>query len=379
VPYYEKWMANVYVPQGGGPPKRFRDVNDIAATDGGYFDFFWYHWLAGKAARVLSGPNEVVLTESRAARYFPGVPPDRVVGRSLLYYDTLAVTVTGVVADPALPTSFDPKEILSVRTLRPQEGDNAWASTNSGTQLLVRLSPHAQPARVLTQLNAIAFRKSDPILKRVGNMSAKDRWHRLQPLADIHFGLEYGDGKRTANRTVLYGLGGLAGFILLLAVVNYLNLASAQVSQRAREIGVRKVLGARAGSLLGQFMLETLLVTLAALGVAFGVSELFTGAYGDLLPPGSSAYVNGPQVAVFLLVLVAAVSALAGWYPAWLAARLQPAPMLRGQVLPAVAHSRLALRKSLIVFQFLIAQVFIIGSIIMGPATALRVAPRHGL
>jgi hypothetical protein len=148
-----------------------------------------------------------------------------------------------VVADPALPTSFDPKEIVSVSTLRLQEHDNAWASTNSDTQLLVRLSPQADPDRVQQQLNAIAYQKGDPVFKRVWNKSSKGRRHLLQPLAEVHFGTEYGDEKRPANRAVLYGLMGLAGFILLLAVVNYLNLASAQIPQRSREIGLRKVLG----------------------------------------------------------------------------------------------------------------------------------------
>ncbi len=377
LPYLETWMQNVYVPQAGGAPKRFRAVKDMVATTSEYFDFFSYQWLAGQAAGVLDQPDQVVLTQSRAARYFPGVPPARVVGRSLLYYDTLAVTVAGVVADPALPTSFDPKEIVSLRTLRLRERDNAWASTNSDTQLLVRLSPRAHPGRVQAQLNTIAFRQSDPVYKQTWNRSSSERRHVLQPLAEVHFGTEYGDRKRPANWAVLYGLMGLAGFILLLAVVNYLNLASAQIPQRSREIGLRKVLGARSRNLLGQFLLETLLVTLAALGVAFGLGELFTGAYGYLLPPGSTAYINWPQVAVFLLVLVGVVSVLAGWYPAWLAARLQPAAMLRGQVLPLAVNSRMTLRKSLIVFQFLIAQVFIIGALIIGQQ--LRYALHHDM
>jgi predicted permease len=377
LPYFERWMANVYVPQAGGPPKRFPDVDDVVATGGAYFDFFQYRWLAGHAARALDQPDRVVLTESRAAQYFPGVPPAQVIGRSLLYFDTLAVTVAGVVADPALPTSFDPKEILSVSTLRRKDRDDAWASTDGDKQLLVRLSPRADPDQVQQQLNAIAFQKGEPVYQRIWNKSSRGRRHVLQPLAEVHFGTEYGDKKRSVNWTVLYGLMGLAGFILLLAVVNYLNLASAQIPQRSREIGLRKVLGARPRSLLGQFLLETLLVTLVALGVAFGLSDLFTGAYGHLLPPGSTTYVNWLQVAVFLLVLVGVVSVLAGWYPAWLAARLQPASMLRGQVLPLAANSRLTLRKSLIVFQFLIAQVFIIGALVIGQQ--LRYALHHDM
>jgi hypothetical protein len=86
-------------------------VNDVVATGGEYFDFFEYRWLAGQAARALDQPDRVVLTESRAAQYFPGVPPAQVVGRSLLYFDTLAVTVAGWSPTPRCPPVLIPKKL----------------------------------------------------------------------------------------------------------------------------------------------------------------------------------------------------------------------------------------------------------------------------
>jgi putative ABC transport system permease protein len=360
VPIVDEWLENVYIPQAIGKPKRFRNMQQAIATDGGYFDLFRYDWLAGTPVKALNRPNEVVLTRSRAELYFPGLSPTQVLGRSVNYLDTLAATVTGVVADPTSPGSFDNKELYSISTFPQQVDYTDWGSVSSGIQFYVRLADLVDPEQVQSQLNNVARRKTEAVTKVISHDS-----YLLQPLTDIHFGTEYSDDKRHANRAVMYGLMGLALFILLLAIINYINLASAQMPQRAREIGIRKALGSRTRSLIGQFMGETLIVTILALGLAFILTDTFLVLYANLLPEGSNAYVHWPHIGLFLLGLLAVVCLLSGWYPGWLITRFQPVAVLRGQTqLPSAP--RLTLRKSLIVFQFVIAQVFIIGAIMMG-------------
>jgi ABC-type antimicrobial peptide transport system permease subunit len=193
------------------------------------------------------------------------------------------------------------------------------------------------------------------------------RWHLLQPLSELHFGTDYRERERRVNKQVLFGLIGLAGFILALAVINYVNLASAQVPQRAREIGIRKTLGSRRRPLIVQFLGETAIITLLAFGLAYGLSRFFFSNFGDLIPEGIDQHVNWPLLVLFLIGLLVGVTLLAGLYPGWLITQFQPASVLRGQTGYTVSEgaNRLTLRKSLIVFQFLIAQLFIVGALIV--------------
>jgi putative ABC transport system permease protein len=364
IPAIQK-RTKVLVPQSSGKPLSFDSQRDLIATNAGYFDLFPHQWLAGSQSKnLLNQPNEVVLARSRAERYFSGLTPEQVIGRTLTYFDSVAVTVTGVVADLPYLSSFDNKEMLSVSTLHLKNDDADWGDVNNNQQLLLRLAPDIKPVRVERQLSRISSAKAAAALQQFG-MKPNDRWHELQPLTDVHFGVDFRESAHRANRMVLYGLIGLALFILLLAIINYVNLASAQVPQRAREIGIRKALGSRTRSLIGQFMGETLLITILALGLAFLLTQTVLTYYGDLLPKGSTDYIDWPQVGLFLSSLLVVVSLLSGWYPGWLITRFQPVAVLRGQI-QLTSTPRLTLRKSLIVFQFVIAQVFIIGAILMG-------------
>ncbi|WP_435531834.1 ABC transporter permease [Spirosoma liriopis] len=133
------------------------------------------------------------------------------------------------------------------------------------------------------QLNDLSRKNSEAATKKWSHFK---RWHLVQPLADLHFGVEYHERERRANKNVLYGLIGLAGFILTLAVINYVNLASAQIPQRAREIGIRKTLGSRRRPLIMQFLGETAVITLLAFVLAYGLSGLFFTNFSDLVPEG---------------------------------------------------------------------------------------------
>lgn len=365
VPLREQWTSYVYVPQSTGKPTRFGDVDLVIATNNNYFGLIQYQWLAGDARQVLAGPGQVVLTQSRAERYFPGLTPQQVLGKPLMYFDTLRVRVAGVVADPNQPSSFRAREFLSLLTLPNDAMTDQWDNVNSADQLFVLLAPKIDAKRVEERINDIASLHSVSVRPKNG---VRERWHPLQSLNDLHFGVDIADGSRRASKGVLYGLIGLAGFILLLAGINYINLSTAMAPARSREIGIRKTLGSRRRTLIGQFLGETLVITTLALGVAFIVARIFFNYFGDLLPVDTETYINWPLTTGFLLVLVVGVSLLAGWYPAWLATRFQPTSVLRGQAnLMTNGSSRsLTLRKGLIVFQFMMAQVFIVGAWLVG-------------
>ena len=379
VPVRKHWAMDIDVPPAVASAKStiISESKDIWRTTSDYFKIIPYTWLAGDPANALSAPGKVVLSESRVRQYFPQLTPQQAIGQRLSYIDyndTTRAEVAGVIADLTYPTDFTGKDFLSLKGDTTYASLEEWGSLNSENQLFVLLQPTANPARVAQQTNKLSQRLSGPVMAKWGGKP--DEWqHLLQPLADIHFGTEYGG---RANKKMLFGLVGLALFILVLACVNYINLSTAQVPGRAREIGVRKTLGSSRGALMGQFLGETILVTTLALLVAWPLSILFMQSFHDLIPEGTTDYVNVGKLLLFLLALLLTVSLLAGTYPAWLITRLQPVKVLRGNnPLTVGKGGRVTLRKSLIVFQFVIAQVFIVGAVIIGQQ--LRYAYTHDM
>src|SRR5690606_7480935 len=154
--------------------------------------------------------------------------------------------------------------------------------------------------------------------------------------------------------------------LLILACINYINLSTAQVPQRAKEIGVRKTLGGTPRALIGNFLVETLAITFVALLLAVPLTALFIRMFPEFIPQGMDAYANPLGLILFLLALLITVTLASGSYPAWLITRVRTVQVLKGQGEKMVAGARLNLRKTLIVFQFVIAQVFIVSALIIG-------------
>ena len=364
---YGQWIQTLKVPQATGKPLVFEDIDKIIATTNDYFKLVPYNWLAGSATAALAKPNQVVLTKSRAERYFPNQTPAQMIGKTLMYWDTLAVEVTGIVADLGRPTSFADQEFLSLATV--QTGNKikqyteleSWGNTNSSDQIYLLASPKTNATQLNKQINAVAFKYSEAELKKWGDASRKQD---LLALKDVHFGTNFSDNYRKANRNILYALMGLAVFLLVLAIINYVNLSTAQIPQRAKEIGIKKTLGSSRSQLITNFLGETALVTFLACGVAYVWTLLFGTSFGNLLPEGAALYQNPWQTLGFVALLVVVVSLLSGWYPSVLITRFQPVQVLRGQLSVTIGKNRFTLRKSLIVFQFVVAQGFIIGALI---------------
>jgi len=364
---YNQWIMSLKVPQPSGKSLDFLDVEKVQATTTDYFRLVPYSWLAGSPAKALAQPNEAVLTLSRATKYFPSLSPEQVLGKTILYRDTVAIEVTGVVADLDFPTSFTGKEFLSLSTF--QKGDQAkaytesWGGVNSSDQIYLQLDEKTDVAKLNKNINALSLSHSREAMKNWGaNFSRK---HSLLPLSEVHFTPKYAGHLRTVNKNILLALMGLAAFLLALAVINYVNLTTAQVPQRAREIGIRKTLGSSRSRLIGHFLGETFIVTILACGLAFVWTTMFRTSFGDLFPEDLNLYTHAGPTLLFVLALALVVSALAGWYPSLLITRFQPTQVLRGQLSLKIGRNSFSLRKSLIVFQFVIAQAFVIGAIIM--------------
>ncbi|MGV3558659.1 FtsX-like permease family protein [Larkinella arboricola] len=360
VPVWDQWTQSVRIPGAKAGVDRFSEPKNQVMTSRQYFELAPYRWLAGSAVTALDAPDKVVLTQSRAEQYFPGVEPVNVLGRTLVYDDTVAVRVSGVVADLDFPSSFSAKEIFPLEN----KGDisKQWGGVSSNNRLYLQLVAQASPQAVLKQINAISYRNGAENMKKYHFR----RWHVMLPLSDVHFSTEYGENMRKANRNVLYGLMGIAAFLLLLACINYINLTTAQVPQRAKEIGIRKTLGSSRWHLIQQFLGETLVITAFSILLSYLLSYWGLATFQELIPDGMGQHTDYWQIAVFLLALMLGITVFSGLYPSWLITRVQAVSIMRGQATVQVGKNRLTLRKSLIVFQFVVAQLFIVGTMLVG-------------
>jgi hypothetical protein len=226
---------------------------------------------------------------------------------------------------------------------------------SKSSQVIIKLAKDVKPSQIDTQFIGFAERHYGP------NPSFAAH---LKPLSGIHFHQEYGGEGRKASLPVLYTLMAVAGFILILAIVNFVNLSTAQSMQRAREIGVRKVLGGSRSGIALQFFTETLLVTVTAVGLAALMVRPVFSLSADLIPEGVHFRLDGATL-LFLLLVTAVTTLLAGFYPAKVLGNYQPTVTLKGiTALPGGGKG--TLRRGLIVFQFTISLLFIIASLVIG-------------
>lgn len=357
---YHDWNIKVSIPEGSTrPDKLFKKQTDVAMADAGYFDLFPRKWLAGNAATAFKNNYSLVLSKSRAEMYFPGLRPDQVMGKTVIFSDTVRTTVTGVVADLDAKSDFDEKCFISLCTiyntsLKNEYRPDDWGSLNSVNQLFVKLGKNVQAATVNHEIaNIFKTHNEGPDPKAV---------RRLQALSDIHINTEY-NGK--VNPAIIRNLALLAIFLLVLGAINFINLSTAHASERAKEIGIRKTLGSGKGKIMTQFLAETFLLTFFTSLLSAALTPLFLKFFSGFVPDGleASYLLKEPVVWLFLISLAVVVSVIAGLYPAFIMSSFRPVSVLKNKTVGASGSAWL--RKTLIVSQFVIAQVFVIGVLVV--------------
>lgn len=335
----------------------------IVYTTPEYFTLIPFEWVAGNAA-VLQQPYTTVLTESRAQRYFPGVPLADIPGREIIYGDSVQATVAGIVRDLRERTDFTAVEFISYSTLFEtiqQEAWqlNTWNNWSENLKAYLRLQAAHAPTTVARQITDLITQHNEGV-NRTANYTITAR---LQPLADIHFNPHYAGTQRTASRLTLYALLGVAGFLLLLGCVNFVNLSTAQAARRAKEIGIRKTVGGHRGQIVRQFLVETLSITVLAMIVSLVLAPFLLRIFASFIPLSAGLFINRPTVA-YAVLLTLAVSMLAGFYPALVLSGVRPALILRHHLGAGMMRTT-RLRKVLTVSQFVIAQFFIIAALVV--------------
>lgn len=366
--YFFTFHPTVQIPAAGKQPAFFKNESNIVFTDQNYFALFPHRWLAGTPA-MLNVPFQVALSESVARKYFPGMPFGSIIGRQIVYNDTLQLAVSGIVADWTENSDLTFNQFLSFATmyatgLKDKFGLESWMSTALASQLFLKLAPQTTPEHLHGQLKKL-MEKYSPENNKNGNTAG---WS-LQPLNDLHFNSKYGNyGLPMGNTATQKNLATAALFLLLLGCINFINLTTAQAAQRSKEIGIRKTMGSSRRQLVLQFLSETFFITLLATLFSTLFIPWILKLFADFIPEGVRFNpFQQPQIAVFLMVLTLAVTLLSGFYPALVLSGYKPALVLKNQSNANTGKTRKAwLRKTLTVSQFIIAQVFIMGTVLVG-------------
>lgn len=343
--------TRVFPPWGGTTIIEYADKKiaepRLYRVDSSFFQVFNFPVLKGDATNPLRDINSIILTESSAKRYFGNDDP---IGKVLQLNGLGDKTVTAVIKDVPSNAHFSFDFLISFKTLGPNVDAN-WGQYNYYTYVKVRENTN------LSVLNT----KIQDLYER--SQDEKESIFYTQPLIDIHLSshLKW-ELEPNSDRLYVYVFSIIGIFIIVIAAINYINLSTAKSSIRAKEIGIRKVAGAVRGSLIQQFLLESVMTCLIAAVFALIIAQLLIPVVNELTQKSLSV-VGNPIIILYLFVSAIIIGAVAGIFPALYLSSFRPISVLKGFKLND--SGALNLRKVLVVVQFTISIVLIIGALII--------------
>jgi putative ABC transport system permease protein len=327
----------------------YSNADNFCYAEPSIFTVFSFDFLQGSPATALKDPNSIVLTRSTEKRYFG---KNRAMGQTLICNDKLW-RVTGIIAD--LPSNTDlPIEALLAKDYTPF---TTWLDDfDVYTFVLFTVKPDLR--KFATQLPAIA-RYARPALDSAG-AAGYNLAYEAEALTDVHFSKEKLQDTEKGNRSFNTIFSWLAAAILLLALLNYINLSTARAIERAKEVGVRKAIGARPVQLIRQFLGESFLLLTLAWALALALVAISAPLFNRLLSTHLSLL--DVPTALFLLALFPLTGILAGAWPAFVLSRFNPIQALKNQTNTSTG---IGLRKTLTVIQFVIALTMLAGTAVI--------------
>ena len=359
------------VDDNGTPVKNFKEQSGIFYTSPSFFKMFDFPLLAG-SYESLKDPNNVLLTKEIAEAYFGDwktavgktikIKGYYSMGAGLFQFPATALKVSGILATIPANTDFQLKLVVAWGTdftgdkeygfAQPQ-----WNQSAPDFGCYVLLPPNTSVDNFNQQLSAYA--------RKAQSADNKDSYI-IQPISAVHYDAAAGNySNKTISHELINVLWLIAAFILLIACVNFINLSTAQAVNRAKEVGVRKVLGSNKSQLQTQFIVETFLIVIIAVILA-ALITIFALPYVNHLLELSLSFniLTNPTIILFLLAVTIVVTALAGFYPSIVLSRFNPVNALKSKR-TANTTKGISLRRGLVVFQFIIAQSLIIGTLII--------------
>lgn len=359
--------AQYSIPADHSSAEKQVKVTDAYFADSALFNTFDFPWLAGDHRTALQEPYTAAITRSLADSWFGHW--QNALGRNILYgYDRKPYKITGILEDSPPNTDIPLQVVLSYETFRiwhEKELANPEAWDNFGTQsqcfFLLRKDQTIQsmnamlPRFVATHFTPL-FAHSD----------TRDSCY-FQPLKAMHFDSEFDRyGKRGWAWSELWSMGLIGIFLLAVACINFINLSTAQSLTRAKEVGVRKVLGSSRRELLISFLCETALLVFGALILGYLLALMTEAPLRQLLgkPIHLDVFHSLPTL-LFLLTLGVGLTFLSGFYPGVILSGFDPVTAFKRQPQSQTRHGGISLRRGLLILQFAIAQLLIIGTLVV--------------
>ncbi len=339
----------------------------LIQADSSFFDFFTIPVITGDPRMMLNAPHKVVLTQSTAKKIFGEESP---IDKALkIGSDTVSYIVTGVISDIPENTHFDANIITSFLT-NPRSKAPDWMSNSFSTYLL--LNPNASASAVELKITDLLVKYVGPELQKYMGISIEEFQEQgnryeyfLQSLTDIHLDPSVQqEFKAASDPKYLTIFGSVAILIVLIAAVNFMNLSTAQASRRAKEVGIKKVGGSTRGMLVAQFLSESFILSFISLLIALVLVKVSLPYFSNLLGTGLelnllSYWYTVPAMLLFTVV----VALLAGSYPAMFLSSFNPYEVLKGSISGSMKNGRL--RRVLVVFQFAVSILLIVGTVVM--------------
>ncbi|MEM1322023.1 MAG: ABC transporter permease [Bacteroidota bacterium] len=324
-----------------------------------FLDMFAVDVLVGDAKEILAQPNQALLSKSTARKYFGEA--QKAIGQRLEINSQLELEVAGIFEDSPSNTHLPANIMISVASFNDDfmgKYLDSWGLT-VGSSTFITLPPQVTPTQIEEQLVSVT--------KKYLTSDEKESILSLQALKDIHLDTNWqSHGPVSPIRPIYLWIFGLIGFfVLLLACINFINLATAQAVDRSREVSVRKVMGAQFSQLITQYMSEAYLITFVSIFLSVLLAELSLPFLNQNLGQSLVLDIFGnPQLMGFLLISFLGVGLCAGFYPAFVLSRYEPAKSLKTQHTTSSGGS-VWLRRSLVTAQFLITFVILIGTLVV--------------
>lgn len=344
--------------------ENFKERKAIYA-DSTLFSVFTLPFIEGDPNTALKNPQSLVMNETMAKKYFNST---HIIGQTI-NVDGNTYKVTGVIKDIPKQSHFDFDFFVPMSENDDSNNDN-WLSNNYKTYFVVR--PNTDIERLTADFNKQFEGFVAPILKSIINVDINDFKKgggyvkvSLRPLTKIHLYSNLQDELGiNGNIQYIYIFSAIAIFILLIACVNFMNLSTARSANRAKEVGVRKVLGSLRKNLIGQFLTESMLISCISFVIAIGVAFFMIYFFNGLANKSLSGFdLFRPAMIISIILLMVLVGFLAGSYPAFYLSSFQPIEVLKGKLARGFKGS--VLRNALVVFQFSISIILMVGTAVI--------------
>lgn len=333
-------------------------------TDKDFFKVFKTSIIAGDAEKALAEPNSIAISQRIAEKYFPN---ENALGQTLILDNRINAKITAIYQNFPANTHFHFDILIAMEGLEEAKSP-VWVSNNFQTYVLLKngTNVHDLNAKMPALVNknmvpqiaqALGPEFSLEKFKAEGNMFQ----YMFEPITDIHLKSSlYGEFESNFDMSYVYLFVAIAVFILLIACINFMNLSTARSANRAKEVGIRKVMGSFRSHLMRQFLTESILLSLISFVLATAIAYLLLPMFNSLSSRSLVIPFSNPMLYAILLACGVFIGILAGVYPSFFLSAFNPASVLKGKV--ALGMKSGFIRSSLVVFQFTISIFLVIGT-----------------